>query len=97
MYGMKTRGLRGTLARIYQELHVERSAPPATSRTCATQLPSASAWALVVLVADGSVKAHLGRVFVLAQEHLPEVASRLRVEDAVGEERVGREAGPHFD
>ena len=50
-------------------------------------LSSASAWALVVLVADGSVKAHLGRVFVLAQEHLPEVASLLRVEDAVWEEQ----------
>src|SRR6266403_4907984 len=43
MYGMNTRGLPGTLAPIYQELQVERSEPPATSRTCATQLSSASA------------------------------------------------------
>jgi hypothetical protein len=40
---------------------------------------------VVVLVAHGSVKAHLGGVFVLAQEHLPEVTGLLRVEDAVGE------------
>ena len=32
MYGMNTRGLPGTLAPIYQELQVERSEPPATSR-----------------------------------------------------------------
>src|ERR1700724_3459107 len=43
MYGMNTRGLPGTLAPIYQELQVERSEPPATSRTWATQLSSASA------------------------------------------------------
>jgi hypothetical protein len=42
MYGMNTRGLPGTLAPIYQELQVERSEVPATSRTCATQLSSAS-------------------------------------------------------
>ena len=29
MYGMKTRGLPGTLAPMYQELQVERSEPPA--------------------------------------------------------------------
>src|SRR6476661_4843150 len=45
MYGMNTRGLPGTLAPIYQELQVERSEPPATSRTCATQFSSASACA----------------------------------------------------
>ena len=39
MYGMNTRGLPGTLAPIYQELQVERSEVPATSRTCATQQP----------------------------------------------------------
>jgi hypothetical protein len=33
MYGMKTRGLPGTLAPMYQALQVERSEPPATSRT----------------------------------------------------------------
>src|SRR6516164_8974467 len=33
MYGIKTRGLSGTFAPIYQELQVERSDPPATSRT----------------------------------------------------------------
>jgi hypothetical protein len=37
MYGMNTRGLPGTLAPTYQELQVERSESPATSRTCATQ------------------------------------------------------------
>src|SRR5205807_10649092 len=42
---------------------------------------------VVVLVAHRSVEAHLGRVFVLAQEHLPEVASLLRVEDAVGKQQ----------
>src|ERR1700726_804729 len=42
MYGMNTRGLPGTLAPIYQELQVERSEPPATSRTCATQFSAAS-------------------------------------------------------
>src|SRR3984957_20380873 len=45
MYGMNTRSLPGTLAPIYQELQVERSEPPATSRTCATQFSSASACA----------------------------------------------------
>src|ERR1700719_2110477 len=45
MYGMNTRGLPGTLAPIYQELQVERSEPPATSRTRATQFSSASACA----------------------------------------------------
>src|ERR1700731_3842106 len=45
MYGMNTRGLPGSLAPIYQELQVERSEPPATSRTCATQFSSASACA----------------------------------------------------
>jgi hypothetical protein len=45
MYGMNTRGLPGTLAPIYQELQVERSEPPATSRTCATQFSPASACA----------------------------------------------------
>ena len=33
MYGIKTRGLPGTLAPMYQALQVERSEPPATSRT----------------------------------------------------------------
>src|SRR5438874_19355 len=45
MYGMNTRGLPGTLAPIYQELQVERSEAPATSRTCVTQFSSASACA----------------------------------------------------
>ena len=45
MYGMNARGLPGTLAPIYQELQVERSEAPATSRTCATQFSSASACA----------------------------------------------------
>src|SRR6202047_4404627 len=45
MYGMNTRGLPGTLAPIYQELQMERSEPPATSRTSATQFSSASACA----------------------------------------------------
>ena len=30
MYGIKTRGLPGTLAPMYQALQVERSEPPAT-------------------------------------------------------------------
>jgi hypothetical protein len=40
---------------------------------------------VVVFVAHRAVEAHFGRVFVLAQKHLPEVASLLRVEYAVGE------------
>jgi hypothetical protein len=43
MYGVNTRGLPGTLAPIYQGLHLERTEPPATSRIRATQLSSASA------------------------------------------------------
>ena len=44
---------------------------------------------VVVLVADRAVEAHLGGVLVLAQEHLPEVARRLPVEDAVREHERG--------
>src|SRR5580704_18883937 len=45
MYGIRTRGLPGTLAPMYQKLQVERSEVLATSRTCDTQFSSASACA----------------------------------------------------
>src|SRR6516225_453803 len=38
---------------------------------------------VVVLVAHRAVETHFGRVFVLAQKHLPEVTRLLCVEDAV--------------
>ena len=41
---------------------------------------------VVVLVAHRAVETHFGRVFVLAQKHLPEVTRLLCVEDAVREQ-----------
>jgi hypothetical protein len=56
MYGMKTRGLPGTLAPMYQELQVERKHP---ASTVAGSDQAAAAWGWEIFQCQGSSSCNL--------------------------------------